>query len=66
MQNIKENVQIEISKWQKCINWDINELRNQINFVFDNEDSSIDSSIETLNEISIGIEKIKILLNLLK
>ncbi len=66
MQNIKENVQIEISNWQKCINWDINELRNQINFVFDNEDSSIDSSIETLNEISIGIEKIKILLNLLK
>jgi len=66
MQNIKENVQIEISKWQKCINWDINELRNQINFVFDNEDSSIDSSIETLNEILVDIEKIKMLLNLLK
>ena len=66
MQNIKENIQIEISKWQKCINWDINELRNQINFVFDNEDSNIDNSIETLNEISVDIEKIKILLNLLK
>jgi hypothetical protein len=66
MQNIKENIQIEISKWQKCINWDINELRNQINFVFDNEDSTIDSSIETLNEISVDIEKIKMLLNLLK
>ena len=66
MQNIKQNIKKEISKSIKCINWDVDEVINQINFVFDHEQTTIDCSIETLNSISADIDKIKMLLNLLR
>ena len=66
MQNIKENIKTEVSKSLKCLNWDLNEVRNQINFVFNNEESTIDNSVETLNSLSENVDKIKMLLNLLK
>jgi len=63
---MKQNIKTEISKSIKCINWDIDEARNQINFIFDHEHTTIDNSIETLNSISSDIDKIKMLLNLLR
>jgi len=66
MQNIKENIKTEISKSLKCLNWDLNEVRNQINFVFNHEESTVDNSVETLNSLSENVDKIKMLLNLLK
>ncbi len=66
MQNMKQNIKTEISKSIKCVKWDIDEVINQINFVFDHEQTTIACSIETLNSISDDIDKIKMLLNLLK
>jgi conjugal transfer/entry exclusion protein len=66
MQNIKENIKTEISKSLQCLNWDLNEVRNQINFVFNHEESTVDNSVETLNSLSENVDKIKMLLNLLK
>ena len=66
MKGIKSNIKTEISKSIQCINWDINEVKNQINFVFNHKETTVNNSIETLNSLSENIDKIKMLLNLLK
>ena len=66
MKGIKANIKTEISKSIQCINCDINEVKNQINFVFNHKETTVNNSIETLNSLSENIDKIKMLLNLLK
>jgi hypothetical protein len=69
MNTIKENIKSETAKTIQALKWDTNEFQNQLKFLFDTETFNNNSFNEVdflLTSLSDEINKIKMLVNLLK
>ena len=69
MSAIKQNIKSETAKTIQALKWDTNEFQNQLKFLFDTETLNNNSFNEVdylLTSLSDEIDKIKMLVNLLK
>ena len=66
MNVLKQNILTQVNKSIQRINWDKNELRNLVDYIFSDPNPSLDSTKEILDSITEDLDRIKMLVQLLE
>ena len=66
MNVLKQNILTQVNKSIQRINWDKNELRNLVDYIFSDPNTSLDSTKEILDSITEDLDRIKMLVQLLE
>tara|TARA_Y100000385_G_C12852023_1_gene533524 strand:- start:375 stop:578 length:204 start_codon:yes stop_codon:yes gene_type:complete len=66
MNVLKQNILTQVNKSIQRINWDKNELRNLVDYIFSDPNPSLDGTKEILDSITEDLDRIKMLVQLLE